>query len=71
MIPMAYQQHIEARDLAINRLVDMYFDDYDITNREIFNATLARYGLIKDGFCSEEGYIIQEVVKKINKRLKI
>ena len=71
MIPLAYKNHVEARDLAINRLVDMYFDDYDITNREIFNATLARYGLIKDGFCLEEDYIIQEVTKKINMRLKV
>ena len=61
----AIAQHYEARDLAIKRLVDMYNDDYDIGDRELFNSVLARYGLLKDGFCSEEAYIIQEVNRRI------
>lgn len=61
-------QHYEARDLAIRKLVDLYYDDYDIEDEELFNATLARYGLLEDGFCSEENYIIQEVGRIIRKR---
>ena len=38
---------------------------YDINDKEIFNATLARYGLRRDGFESEEQYIIQEVLRRI------
>lgn len=58
-------QHYEARDLAIKRLVDMYHDDIDISDRDIFNSVLARYGLFKDGFCSEEEYIIKEVSRRL------
>ena len=58
-------QHYEARDLAIRRLVEMYFDDFDINDRRIFNAVLNEYGLLDDGFCSEEEYIIREVNKQI------
>ena len=65
MIPMAYQQHIEARELAIRRLVSLYHEGVDIGDREIFNATLVRYGLKGDGFESEEKYIIQEVSRRI------
>ena len=61
----AIAEHYKAVDLAIKRLVDMHNDDYDIGDREIFNSVLARYGLLEDGFCSEEAYIIQEVSKRI------
>ena len=61
----AIGQHYEARDLAIKRLVEMYFDDFDIGDRELFNSILAHYGLLEDGFCSEEDYIIQEVGRRI------
>lgn len=65
MIPVAYKQHIEARDLAIERLISLYRSGIDINDKEIFNATLARYGLRRDGFESEEQYIIQEVLRRI------
>ena len=65
MIPMAYQQHIEARDLAIKQLISLYRTGVDIGDREIFNSVLARYGLFKDGFESEAEYIIQEVSRRI------
>jgi hypothetical protein len=64
----AIAQHYEARDLAIKRLVDLYFDDYDISDRRVFNAVLNHYGLIDDGFESEEDYIIQKVEELINGR---
>ena len=63
---LAIAQHYEIRDLVINKLVDMYFDDYDIDDREIFDSVLARYGLLDDGFESEEEYIIKEVNRRIN-----
>jgi hypothetical protein len=62
---MAIAEHYEARDLAIRKLIDLHNDDYDISDREIFNSVLARYGLLEDGFCSEEDYIIQEVGRRI------
>ena len=62
-------QHYEARDQAIRKLVDMYFDDYDIEDREIFESVLDRYGLLDDGFESEEEYIIQEVSRQIAQRV--
>ena len=65
MIPMAYQQHIEARDLAIKQLVSLYRTGVDIGDREIFNSVMARYGLLRDGFESEEQYIITEVNRRI------
>jgi hypothetical protein len=62
---MAIAEHYEARDLAVRKLIEMYHDGYDISDREIFNSVLARYGLLEDGFCSEEEYIIQEVGRRI------
>lgn len=64
----AIGQHYEARDLAIKRLIDMYFDDYDIEDREVFNSVLKAYGLLDDGFNSEEEYIIQAVGKGLRER---
>ena len=62
---MAIAEHYEARDLAVRKLIEMHNDGYDISNREIFNSVLARYGLLEDGFCSEEEYIIQAVGRRI------
>lgn len=67
VINPAIAEHYQARDLAIRKLIDMYNDDYDITDRDIFNSVLVRYGLLNDGFCSEEKYIIEAVRKEINK----
>ena len=61
----AIAEHYQARDLAVRKLIDMYYDDYDITDRELFNSVLARYGLLEDGFCSEEEYIINAVNMRI------
>ena len=58
--------HYEAVSGAIDRLVDMYNDDIDIGDRQIFNSVLKHYGLLDDGFCSEEAYIIEEVKRRIN-----
>lgn len=62
---MAIAEHHQNCDLAIKKLVDMYNDDYDISDRDIFNSVLARYGLFGDGFESEEDYIIKEVTRRI------
>ena len=61
----AIAEHYQARDLAIRKLIEMHRDGYDITNRDIFNSVLARYGLLNDGFCSEEKYIIEAIRKGI------
>lgn len=61
----AIKQHYNARDLAIERLISLYNDDFDIGDRTLFNSVLARYGLLDDGFSSEEEYIIQEVSRRI------
>lgn len=58
-------QHVEARDLAIKRLVEMYNNGIDIGDRDIFNSVLARYGLLNNGFCSEEEYIIDAVNRRL------
>lgn len=60
-------QHYEALDLAIEQLVALYKNGYDIEDEDLFNTTLARYGLLNNGFCSEEDYIVEEVVKRIGK----
>lgn len=62
---MAIAEHYKAHDLAIKKLIDLYNDDYDISDRELFNAVLERYGLLEDGFCSEEDYIMQEIERRI------
>ena len=62
----AIAQHYSSVDIAIDKLVDLYNDDYDITDKALFNSVLARYGLLNDGFCSEEDYIIQEVSRRIH-----
>ena len=62
----AIAQHYSSVDLAIRKLVDLYQDDYDITEPALINSVLARYGLLNDGFCSEKEYILQEVAKRIN-----
>ena len=61
------KHHYEAVSGAIDRLVDMYNDDIDIGDRRIFNSVLKHYGLLDDGFCSEEAYIVEEVNKRINR----
>ena len=64
MIPTAYKQHIEARDLAIERLIALYLDGIDISDKEIFNSVLARDGLLNDGFDARD-YIIKEIKRRI------
>ena len=61
----AIANHYQARDLAIRKLIDMHNDDYDITDKELFYSVLARYGLLEDGFCSEEEYIKNAVARRI------
>ena len=61
----AIAQHYEARDLAIEHLVALYKEGYDIEDPVLFNAALRRYGLLKDGFDSETEYIIAEVARRI------
>ena len=65
MLNPAIAQHYSSVDLAIDKLVDLYYDDYDITDEALIDSVLARYGLLADGFCSEKEYIIKEVAKRI------
>ena len=67
-ISKAVAQHYEARDQAIDKLVELYFEGISIDDREMFIEVLSNYGLIEDGFIPEEEYIIQEVGKKIKKK---
>lgn len=65
MMNYAIAEHYASVDLAIRNLVDLHNKGYDISDRDLFNTVLARYGLLDDGFCSEEEYIVQEVTKRI------
>lgn len=66
---IAIAEHYENVDNAINYLVDLYLDDVEIDDATVFNAVMARYGLLDDGFESEHKYIIQEVEKRIRAKL--
>ena len=66
---IAIAEHYENVDNAINYLVDLYLDDVEIDDVTVFNAVMARYGLLDDGFESEYKYIIQEVEKRIRAKL--
>lgn len=68
-ISAAIAEHYQARDLAIRKLIDMHNDDYDITDEKIFYKTLEWYGLLDDGFSSEEDYIRKEVSKRIGVKI--
>lgn len=65
MFNPAIAEHHQARDLAIRKLIDMAKDDYDITDKSLIHSVLASYGLLDDGFESEEESIIQEVIRRI------
>ena len=65
MIPLAYKQHCENCELAIAKLVSLHKDGYNISDETIFKSVLARYGLLKDGFCDEREYIIKEVTARL------
>ena len=60
-------QHYGAIDRAIDRFVTLYKEGYDICDEDLFNATLARYGLLGDGFNAERDYILEQVGKELRK----
>ena len=64
-LSMAIAQHYEVRELAIEHLIALYKEGYDIEDPVLFNAALRRYGLLEDGFNSETEYIITEVARRI------
>lgn len=63
----AIEQHYEARDLAIKRLVDLHNDDFDINDNDLFYSVLDQYGLLEDGFALETD--IDYIVKEVNRRI--
>jgi 2-hydroxychromene-2-carboxylate isomerase len=65
VLNMAIAQHFENVDSAINYLVGLYKDDVDITDKNVFNKVMRRYGLNDDGFESERDYIMSEVKRRI------
>ena len=67
-ISKAVAQHYEAREQAIEKLVELYFEGYSMNDREVFIEVLSNYGLTNDGFIPEENYIIQEVEKRIQEK---
>lgn len=66
-IEIAVKQHYSSVEAAICKLVDLYEDDFDIEDPALLKSVLLRYGLLKDGFCSEKTYIIKEVKRRIIK----
>ena len=65
VLNMAIAQHFENVDSAINYLVGLHKDDVDITDKNVFNKVMRRYGLNDDGFESERDYIMSEVKRRI------
>lgn len=65
MASYAIGQHYEARDLAIERLVEMHYDDFNITDPKILKSVLKMYGLSSNGFCSEASSILQEAKRRV------
>ena len=63
----AIEQHYEARDLAIKRLVDLHNDDFDISDKKLFFGILESYGLLSDGFALDDD--IDYIVKEVNKHI--
>ena len=68
ILSLAIAQHYENVEYAINYLTDLYFDDVDIGEANIFRSVMARYDLLDDGFDSEHEYIIKEVQKRIARK---
>ena len=62
---MAIAQHYQNVDNAIAYLTDLYNDDVDITDIRVFNSVMQRYGLLDDGFESEQEYIKEEIKRRI------
>lgn len=61
----ALKEHYEARDAAIEHLVSLYKDDFDIESDVVLNSVLRRFGLDHDGFPSEKHYILKEALQRI------
>jgi len=61
----AIAEHYANVESAINYLVDLYYDDVDIADANIFNQVMQKYDLNDDGFESEREYIIQEVSNRL------
>ena len=47
-------------DMVINRLVNLYYEGYNIYDEDIFKATCTRYGL-KDITLTEKEYILENL----------
>lgn len=62
-------QHYEAVDRVIDHLIKLYDQKIDIGDENMFNAVMARYGLLGDGFESEKEYIIKRVGEILRARL--
>lgn len=63
----AIEQHYEARDRVVRRLVDLYKDDFDINDNDLFYAVLDQCGFSRDGFDFQSD--IDYIVKEVNKRI--
>lgn len=63
----AIAQHYEARDAVVKRLVDLYKDDFDINDNDLFYAVLDQCGMLDDGFDFQSD--IDYIVKEVNKRI--
>ena len=63
----AIAEHYEARDAVVKRLVDLYKDDFDINDNDLFYSVLEQYGILEDGFDFQSD--IDYIVKEVNRRI--
>ena len=62
VINFAIAQHYERRDLVIKKLVSLAQEGYDI-DTELTKSTMARYGILNDGFSEDINAIMSDVAK--------
>lgn len=62
VINFAIAQHYERRDMVIKKLTSLAQAGYSI-DEELAKATMARYGILNDGFSEDVNAIISEVTK--------
>lgn len=62
----AIAQHHQDVECAIRYLVDLYLDDVDITDQEVFRAVMKKYSLDEDGFEDEYDNIKTRVYTRLH-----
>ena len=65
MNEMAFMEHNERVEQAIDFALDLAKEDIDVFDKEVFHYILKRHNLLNDGFEDESSYIKSEVLKKL------